>query len=241
MENTTYTIKEASEMLELENHTLRYYEDTLELQVPRNAIGHRYYRKCDIAILRHIINLKEQGLQLKAIREAIKGYYDAAGDTDWEEEGETYLQAITALEMVPKLASSQGRGNKLDITDTNNNKVEQFRMMMKDTFVQAIDENQEELKSELNYHIKYKIEEDLQQEIEKMEEIYEEKDKEHYRKIDEAMREMQKVRDEMVGISGQKGGKKKKKEKKEKKEKRSLLGRMFGKREQIPDEYILDK
>lgn len=223
MENKAYTIKEASELLELESHTLRYYEDELELQIPRNAIGHRYYREYDMKVFQHIIGLKEQGLQLKAIRNAIRGSYNPTGEGDWEEEGETYLQAITSLE-----TTSKGTlGGGFDITDINNTKVEQFRLMMKETFIQAIDENQDELKSELNYHIKYKIEEDMKEEIQKIEEIYEEKDKERYRKLDEAMREMQKIRSEIVDLTDQK------------KEKKSLFGKLFGKKDLKQEECIL--
>lgn len=99
---------------------------------------------------------------------------------------------------------------------------------MKQTFVQAIYENEEALKSELNHHIKYKIEEDMKEEIQKMEDIYEEKDKERYRKLDETMREMQRIRDDWIEIT------------EHKKEKESLLNKIFGKKkvETYQDEYI---
>ena len=227
MEEKTYTVKEASELLELESHTLRYYEDELELQIPRNTMGHRYYREYDLKVFGHIISLKEQGLQLKAIRNAVRGAYNPEGENDWEEEGETYLQAITSLETTSKGILSEAKGNELDITDRNNTKVEQFRLMMKETFIQAIDENQAELKSELNYHIKYKIEEDLKEEIQKIEGIYEAKDKERYRKMDETMREMQKIRNEIAILADQK------------KEKRSLFGKLFGKKDIEQEECVL--
>ncbi|HHX62012.1 MAG TPA: MerR family transcriptional regulator [Epulopiscium sp.] len=217
MQNKIYSIKEASEELELENHTLRYYEDELELSIPRNSLGHRYYREYDMKIFRDIRVLKEQGLQLKAIKSAIQGYYDPIGGDNWDESSETYMQASATTEE-----------SKFDITDTNNTKVEQFRLMMKQTFVQAIYENEEELKSELSHHIKYKIEEDMKEEIQKIEDIYEEKDKERYRKLDETMREMQKIRVELIEITEQK------------KEKRSLFNKMFGKKnlEIYQEDYV---
>lgn len=47
-----------------------YYvtEDELELNVPRNELGHRYYTKENIQEFQRIKELKEQGYQLKAIR-----------------------------------------------------------------------------------------------------------------------------------------------------------------------------
>lgn len=47
---------------------MRYWEDELELNVPRNELGHRYYTKENIQEFQRIKELKEQGYQLKAIR-----------------------------------------------------------------------------------------------------------------------------------------------------------------------------
>ncbi len=214
-----YTITEAAELLELENHTLRYYEDELELEIQRNTIGHRYYREYDIKIFRYIINLKKQGLQLKAIRNALKDCYDPSGENDWEEQGESYLEAVTSLEMTPQGFLDGGSTQEMDITDINNAKVQQFRQMMKETFIQAILENQEELKAELDYHIKYKIEEDMTTEIRRIEAIHEEKDKEHYRRLDETMREMQNIRNETALAA------------ENKKEKKSFFRKIFRKKD----------
>ena len=61
-------ISDAARMVALEQHVLRYWEDELELNIPRNEMGHRYYTKENIAEFQRIKELKEQGYQLKAIR-----------------------------------------------------------------------------------------------------------------------------------------------------------------------------
>ncbi len=66
-----YMISDASKMLEVENHVLRYWEEELELPIPRNELGHRYYRDSEIKLLRSIKDLKEQGFQLKAIKKLL--------------------------------------------------------------------------------------------------------------------------------------------------------------------------
>ena len=43
-----YMISDASKMLEVENHVLRYWEEELELPIPRNELGHRYYRELSL-------------------------------------------------------------------------------------------------------------------------------------------------------------------------------------------------
>ena len=45
MKENKYTISEAARLLSVENHVLRYWEEELELKIPRNELGHRYYRE----------------------------------------------------------------------------------------------------------------------------------------------------------------------------------------------------
>lgn len=66
-----YMISDASRMVEVENHVLRYWEEELELDIPRNDMGHRYYRESDIRLLRSVKDLKEQGFQLRAIKKLL--------------------------------------------------------------------------------------------------------------------------------------------------------------------------
>jgi DNA-binding transcriptional MerR regulator len=68
MEKVRYMISDAANIVNVESHVLRYWEDELELNVPRNELGHRYYTKENIQEFQRIKELKEQGYQLKAIR-----------------------------------------------------------------------------------------------------------------------------------------------------------------------------
>ncbi|MCM1123573.1 MAG: helix-turn-helix domain-containing protein [Eubacterium sp.] len=67
-DKTIYYISEAAKKVQVENHVLRYWEDELQLPIKRNEMGHRYYTEQDVKQLQEIKMLKEQGLQLKAIR-----------------------------------------------------------------------------------------------------------------------------------------------------------------------------
>ena len=68
MEKVRYMISDAANIVNVESHVLRHWEDELELNVPRNELGHRYYTKENIQEFQRIKELKEQGYQLKAIR-----------------------------------------------------------------------------------------------------------------------------------------------------------------------------
>lgn len=72
MEKTVYYISEAAQKVQVESHVLRYWEEELELPIPRNEMGHRCYSREMIEQLQEIKALKEQGLQLKAIKAIIE-------------------------------------------------------------------------------------------------------------------------------------------------------------------------
>ncbi len=63
-----YMISDAAKKVNVEPHVLRYWEDEIGIEIPRNEMGHRYYRKEDILLLRSVRDLKEKGFQLKAIK-----------------------------------------------------------------------------------------------------------------------------------------------------------------------------
>jgi len=71
MKEERYSISEASRILELENHVLRYWEEELELDIPRNEQGHRCYQEKEIKLLSCIKELKNKGFQLKAVKEIL--------------------------------------------------------------------------------------------------------------------------------------------------------------------------
>lgn len=83
MNDTVYYISEASKKVEVEPHVLRYWEDELKLSIRRNEMGHRCYTVKDIETLRRIKQLKEQGLQLKAIRMVLQGGGQDLYDRKW--------------------------------------------------------------------------------------------------------------------------------------------------------------
>ena len=64
----TFSISDAARQLNVESHVLRYWEEELLLNIPRNEHGHRFYRESDINTFIHIKELKEKGLSLQEIK-----------------------------------------------------------------------------------------------------------------------------------------------------------------------------
>ncbi|WP_373218095.1 MerR family transcriptional regulator [Ruminococcus sp. 5_1_39BFAA] len=66
-----YTVAQTTEMTGVKSYVLRYWEEELDLRIGRNELGHRYYTGYDIQLFLNIKELKNRGLQLKAIKDLI--------------------------------------------------------------------------------------------------------------------------------------------------------------------------
>lgn len=68
MKERRYIISDASKLIEVESHVLRYWEEELGIDIPRNEMGHRYYTDYYIELFKRVKELKDGGFQLKAIK-----------------------------------------------------------------------------------------------------------------------------------------------------------------------------
>lgn len=68
MSDVRYMISDAAKRLGIEAHVLRYWEEELDLKVPRTEMGHRYYTPEWIRVFEQVRELKQKGYQLRAIR-----------------------------------------------------------------------------------------------------------------------------------------------------------------------------
>lgn len=67
-----YKIGEVAEILDIEQHTLRYLENSLKLKIKRDERGDRLYSETDLDMFRLIMELKKKGLNTTAIRMALE-------------------------------------------------------------------------------------------------------------------------------------------------------------------------
>lgn len=72
MAEVHYLISDASRKVDVEAHVLRYWEDELELKIPRNEMGHRFYTEFHIRLFKQVKMLKDKGYQLRAIKAALE-------------------------------------------------------------------------------------------------------------------------------------------------------------------------
>ncbi len=158
----TYLISDASRKVEVESHVLRYWEDELKLPVKRNELGHRYYTEEDITEFQEIKKLKEQGLQLKAIRMILKNgklmRLPEVGEVTVQEADEK----VRRLEYLMKKLISEA------VEESN----EKFFEELSETFTK-----------ELDYQFRMQEEREEQREERRLM-----KEEEHYKQLDELLR-----------------------------------------------------
>lgn len=200
MNDTIYYISEASKKVEVEPHVLRYWEDELKLAIRRNEMGHRCYTEKDIETLRRIKQLKEQGLQLKAIRTVLQGSgQELYGQ---KQEGESIEEKVE--DMVMKKAKkymvtmSKGKETVLEIPEEGpelkeyeepideekEKKAKRLQYLLQHMVTDAVKSANREMCTEIKESILKELDYQFRQQEERDEERRK-LDEEHYRKIDE--------------------------------------------------------
>lgn len=175
-----YMISDAAKQVQVEAHVLRYWEEELEMPAKRNEMGHRYYTEEDIKQFQKIKELKEQGLQLKAIRHILKSG-GLQGDV-----GKRHVVMVKKGEFLPVPES--------DITvaeETREQKNMRLQQLLKEMIVEAVQSSNQELCQEIKESLLKELDYQFRLQEER-EDIREEerinRQEEHYRQLDEMLR-----------------------------------------------------
>ena len=180
MEKVRYMISDAAEMVHVESHVLRYWEEELELTIPRNEMGHRYYTRENIKEFQRIKELKDQGYQLKAIRGILHSGHNQESFAD-----EEFLNMPTQAIREISTTSVQTANNKRDIESiTPEERMSQFRELMSEIVGHAIAQNNEELSQNIGKEVEERI-------LKEMNYLMREQDnaqEERFKKLNEAIR-----------------------------------------------------
>ncbi|MFG6384797.1 MAG: MerR family transcriptional regulator [Lachnospiraceae bacterium] len=213
MENVRYMISDAANIVNVESHVLRYWEEELELQIPRNEMGHRYYTEENIAQFQKIKEWKEQGYQLKAIRMMIHSNVPEQSIENYNEifmgqKSENYSETVIGQQ--PENYSGRTIGQTM--TENNNNnvihmnreyleaskkplpeknnsainavKLEQFQSMMLTIVKRAVAENNQALGQEVGTQVGERVLKEMNYLMREQDEAEEER----FRKLDAAIR-----------------------------------------------------
>lgn len=182
------TVKDVAEMLDTEAYVLRFYEKELNLEIRRNSKGHRLYTLEDVEMFRRIQEMRGKGLQLKAIGSLVH-------DSN-EEIKDTYEQ-LSSINLVPATTPMNEQLTEVDITSMEDEKVRQFSCLMKEMLKQALIECSEQSKKEMTDTIKQEVNTAVEEKVMEIQEAQDAKNEEYYKKLDETMREVQRMRKEI--------------------------------------------
>lgn len=205
-----YQVSEAAEVLETEVYTLRYWENQLGLEVPRNAAGHRYYEETQIRMFRNVQRLKDAGFGLRQIKAMGERMSEVATLSD--EKLAELRTRIMGLEAEQEALFS-GRDEKEEIESAE--REEKFSLCVseeKGDIVPAGEERGDgvrmlqegmtkwlgELLQKNNEHLTQRIEEGVSErmarELRFLFRQQEEREEERYRRLDRTIREYQQAR-----------------------------------------------
>ncbi|MBR6665730.1 MAG: MerR family transcriptional regulator [Lachnospiraceae bacterium] len=179
-------ISDAAKKVQVESHVLRYWEEELKLPIKRNEMGHRYYTAKDIERFVQIKNMKERGLQLKAIKMILKdGKLDVLpmeGDSQKDVLMEEH-QGM-AIEVVDK--------KELALTEeSKEEKAQRLQWLLKQLIKETLQENNRELSKEIKESVVKELDYQFRCQEERENERYKERDKrdeEYYQRMDELLR-----------------------------------------------------
>ena len=199
MDGTHYSISEAGKHVGVESHVLRYWEDELQLKIPRNGKDYRYYTDLHIQLLKKVKELKEKGYQLKAIEQVLKRMLDGEEDVNPDEilrqnavnilkEGKT--GEVMAVE--EKKSVKEGGGKQELSALSPEEKMQRFQQLMNhiigNAVGQAVKENSEAISGEISRQVNDR----MVQELEYMMRISDEREEERFKMLDESLRAYQK-------------------------------------------------
>lgn len=175
MDKLRYMISDAAGLVNVEAHVLRYWEEELELTIPRNEMGHRYYTKENIQQFLKIKELKEQGYQLKAIKMVIHN-----GKKPEE------AAALTNGALAERNTSIQPAANNSVSYASPEEKMAQFRLLMSGIVKEALSENNSSLGKEIGENVGDRVLKEMNYLMREQDE----QEEERYRKLDAAIREL---------------------------------------------------
>lgn len=186
-----YSIADVAKKINLEPHLIHHWEEELALDIPRNERGFRYYGKQEIELLRSVQKLRQKGFRIGAIKliindikriEALpadqllelRDKLDVAMGINSLNEAIRFDQGTLTKKEPEKEAAPPGEPER---------KLEQFKAVLSEVVMQALQQNNVELSQRINYSVS----DSVVREMEYLMRRKEEREEEHYRMLDQAI------------------------------------------------------
>ncbi len=223
-----YTIAEIAKKVNVEPHLLRYWEDELALDIPRNERGLRYYRRQELMMFRAIQNLRTKGFRMGAIKMVLDDIYRVEDlpaekllelrDRIDEAMGVRSLNETFAYERVRLQEQpangieaggrSSGEETLPEIAEESSAaqrersegeaRLRQFRRLMTEIVYDAMKQNNEDMTRRINYTVSDSVIREMDHLLRRREE----REEMHFRKIDQMLTSFR-VENGEVAVTGE--------------------------------------
>ena len=205
----------------IESHVLRYWEEELGLNIPRNEMGHRYYTDEQLKLFLQIKDLKESGFQLKAVRtlllpgeiverdedrsdigdeEELEGKSEALEDEDSDMENAKILR-FKEEDKSGKSDSFAGvsvhKNSEIEMKQSED-KLAQFEQIIGDIVSKSLMANNNILGENISTQVSSRVSDKVIKEMDYLLRLKDEAEDERFKKLDETIRNIQKSGKEAV-------------------------------------------
>ncbi len=186
-----YSIADVAKKINLEPHLIHHWEEELALDIPRNERGFRYYGKQEIELLRSVQKLRQKGFRIGAIKliiNDIKRIEALPADQLLELRDKLDVaMGINSLNEAIRfdqgtLVKKEPEKEAAELSEPER-KLEQFKAVLSEVVMQALQQNNVELSQRINYSVS----ESVVREMEYLMRRKEEREEEHYRMLDQAI------------------------------------------------------
>ncbi|GHU62502.1 hypothetical protein FACS189418_4010 [Clostridia bacterium] len=208
-----YLISDASKKVDVEAHVLRYWEEELEIEIPRNELGHRYYTDEIVNLFCKIKLLKEKGYQLKVIKshlcklrqeeefDHMENILESISGEGAYSMGNLVTQTVVSQHMNQNQVLQAVQEQSVKVVEqpiqlveqpmqemANEDKMHRFQEIMAELISQSLEKQTEKISENISTLVSERVKKDLEYYMKEREE----KEEERYRKLDETLRFCQK-------------------------------------------------
>lgn len=209
-EGSTYVISQAVKKTGLRSHTIRYWEEELELPISRDSMGRRYYTNKDIQLFLRIKELKSKGFQLKAIalmlpdlekvyeldsqsmsqlRDEMNSKVIQLSESKYKDNyGNEGGEILKRQEISP---TTEGKEKQEVVVESKtSNKMQEFQQIMTSIITDAMKANNHEITEVVSEQVTERV----IKEMDYLFRVKEDHEEERFKKFDELLRDVQKGR-----------------------------------------------
>lgn len=203
MGEVRFMISEAAKKVQVESHVLRYWEEELQIPIGRTEMGHRYYTQDDIQLFCCIKKLKNEGMllrdlkplipELKATRQKLRQTEDSSsGSVSIASTASAKLKPekaeTTAMEAAsPTLPADTSASSAVPTEVITETQLEHVRSLIGDVLTEVVTTNNQTL----SQCISSQVTTDVTREIDFLLQAKERQEEEHFRRLDNLIRQQQ--------------------------------------------------